>query len=52
MIDNIGQVLVDIRRDHGSTYPLSWRKGGFKRNQVKDMNENLFTEAGFIKFSK
>jgi hypothetical protein len=52
MIDTIGQGIVDVRRDNGSTQPLSWHKSGYKKTDVKEVNEKLFTEAGFIKFSK
>jgi len=52
MILNDGQVVVDIRRDHGSTYPNAYRKGGFKKIMIKDQNDKMFTRAGFIKFSK
>jgi len=52
MIDNLGSVEVDMRRDHGSAYPLSYRKGGYKEMQVKDLDENLFTEGGFSRYSR
>ncbi len=47
-----GQVVVDIRRDHGSAYPGSNRKGGFKKIMIKNQNGKMFTRAGFVKFSK
>lgn len=49
---NAAQVIVDMRRNHGSSYPDPYRKGGFKKVLVKDLNESLFTRSGFIKFTK
>jgi len=46
------QVCVNMRRDHGELYPGPYRKGCFRQVMVQDMNEKLFTRAGFIKFSK
>ncbi len=52
LVYNAGMVLVDVRRDHGSAYCNAYREGGYKRIMKKDMNEKLFTRAGFVKFSK
>ncbi len=52
MVDNFTSVIVDMRRDHGSSFPYAYWKGGFKKNMIPKMNENLFTRGGFIKFSK
>jgi hypothetical protein len=51
-IQNEGQVVVDMRRDHGSSFPGAYTKGGFKKIMIKDTNETLFTRGGFIKFYK
>ena len=49
LVDNAGQVVVDMRRDHGSTYPNAYREGGFKRILIQKPNEELFTQSGFVK---
>jgi len=52
MVDNFSAVIVDMRRDHGSTFPYAYKKGGFKTILLKDTNEQLFTRGGFVKFSR
>jgi hypothetical protein len=52
LIDNFAYVIVDVRREHGSTFPFSYREGGYKSIMVQNLNENLFTPGGFLKFSK
>ena len=52
MMDNFSYVIVDMRRDHGSTFPFSYREGGYKKIMVKDMNEKLFTPDGFLKYAR
>jgi hypothetical protein len=52
MIDNFSYVIVDLRRDHGSTFPFSYREGGYKVIMVRDMNEKLFTPDGFLKYAR
>ena len=52
MVDNFSSVIVDMRRDHGSSFPYAYWKGGFKKIMIPEMNERLFTRGGFIKFSK
>jgi hypothetical protein len=52
LIINQAEVVVDMRRDHGTCYPGPFRKGGFARFLIKNQNETLFTRGGFAKFSK
>jgi hypothetical protein len=52
VVDNFATVIVDLRRDHGSSFPYAYRRGGFKHMMIQDQNENLFTSGGFIKFTK
>jgi len=47
-----GQVMVNIRKDHGSTYCGPFRPGTYMKIMQKDINKRLFTRAGFVKFSK
>lgn len=52
LIFNQSQVVVDMRRNHGSVYPGYYRKGGFAQFMIKNPDETLFTRAGFVKFTK
>jgi hypothetical protein len=52
MMDNFTYVEVDVRRDHGSTFPFSYREGGYKRIMVKNMKAELFTPDGFLKYAR
>lgn len=52
MVDDFTSVIVDMRRDHGSSFPYAYWKDGFKKCMIPNMNEKLFTRGGFIKFSK
>ena len=52
MFDNFATVIVDMRRDHGSTFPYSYYPKGFKKILIQNPNESLFTRAGFVKFSQ
>jgi hypothetical protein len=47
-----GQVVVDMRRDHGSAYPGSYYKGGYKKIFIKNAEPTLFTAGGFKQFYK
>lgn len=52
MVDNFASVIVDMRRDHGSTFPYAYYPKGFKKILIQNPNESLFTRAGFVKFSQ
>ncbi len=47
-----GQVVVDMRRDHGSTYPNTYYKGGYRKILMKNAEPTLFTAGGFKQFYK
>lgn len=52
MMDNFAYVEVDMRRDHGSAFPFSYREGGYKKIMIRGMNEKLFTPDGFLKYAR
>jgi hypothetical protein len=49
---NFGWIEIDMRRDHGSSLVGPYWKGAYRKILVKDTNKTLFTQAGFIKYSK
>ncbi len=46
------QVIVDLKSDKGSVFPNSRREGGFRTVWIKNVQKNLFTRAGFVKFTR
>ena len=52
MVATEGQVVVDMRSDHGSAYPGSYYKGGYKKILIKNSEPTLFTAGGFKQFYK
>ena len=52
IIYKYGNVMVDIRRDHGSAYPDIFREGGSCIYEKQNINKSMFTRAGFEKFTK
>jgi len=50
LVTDCGWYEVDMRRDHGSALTQSFRKGAFRKIFATDMNKDLFTQAGFVKF--
>jgi len=52
LVMSCGWYVVDVRRDHGSALVGANRKGAFRKLFVADVQENLFTQAGFVKFSR
>ena len=49
---SFGWFEIDMRRDHGSSLVGPYWEGGFRKIFAKDLNEKLFTRAGFIQYSK
>lgn len=47
-----GQVVVDMRRDHGSVYPGTYYKGAYFQVLIKNSEPTLFTAGGFKQFYK
>ncbi len=47
-----GQVVVDMKSDHGSVFLNANRDGGSLLGKRKKTNKNLFTRAGFVKFTR
>ncbi|MEA2102749.1 MAG: DUF1329 domain-containing protein [Thermodesulfobacteriota bacterium] len=47
-----GQVMVNMRRDHGSTYCGPFRDGCYMKTFSEGINKKNFTRAGFAKFSR
>ncbi|HEY9161233.1 MAG TPA: hypothetical protein VIS94_09115 [Desulfomonilia bacterium] len=47
-----GQVVVDMRRDHGSVYPGTYYKGAYFKILIKNAEPTLFTAGGFKQFYK
>ncbi len=52
LIKNIAWVEVDMRRDHASTLCGPHREGMYRKIFAKDVDQRLFTRAGFVKFYK
>jgi hypothetical protein len=52
LIYKYGNVMVDMRRDHGSAYPDIFRDGGSAVFEKDNINRNMFTRAGFEKYTK
>jgi len=50
-LHNGGQVITDMRRNHGSAFLFSNRDGGFRTIKLKNINQALFTRSGFVKFT-
>ncbi len=46
------QVIIDMKRDHGSAFLESNREGGFRTIGMKDINLELFSRAGFVRFTR
>ncbi len=46
------QVVVDIKSDHGSAFLNPNFDGGQFTAKRKKINKNLFTKAGFVKFTR
>ena len=51
LINNWGWIEVDMRRDHGTASCNGFREGTYRR-LFADVDKNLFTRGGFIKFYK
>jgi hypothetical protein len=51
-LDFGAQIIVNMRRDHGTAIVMGKREGGFKTYKKKDVNMNLFTRTGFVKFTR
>ena len=47
-----GNVMVNLRRDHGSTYCGPFRGGCYMTVFDEGINKKIFTRAGFAKFAK
>ena len=45
-------VQVDMRRRHGSIVTGPYREGTYRKLFAKDVDQRVFTRAGFIRFCK
>jgi hypothetical protein len=52
LVRDCAWVEVDMRRDHGSVVTGPYRAGTYRKLFAKDVDQKLFTRAGFIKFYK
>jgi hypothetical protein len=52
LVRDCAWVEVDMRRDHGSVVTGPYRGGTYRKLFAKDVDQKLFTRAGFIKFYK
>ncbi len=52
LVRDCGWVQVDMRRDHGSIVTGPYRQGTYRKLFAKDIDQKLFTRAGFIRFFK
>jgi len=52
LVTNCGWYTVDMRRNHASAAVGCYRKGGYHRAFAADLDESLFTQAGFVKFAR
>jgi hypothetical protein len=52
LVRDCAWVQVDMRRNHGSVVTGPYRGGTYRKLFAKDVDQKLFTRAGFIKFYK